>query len=251
MTSATASLLAPDSGHPAPLRLRAHLPGVVVLLVLALITVVGAAVVYDWVADGQRLAAVDVPVLEWFSQHRAPGVTEALVVLSIIGSTTVLTPLLALFIGMLCWHRKTFWPLVVLLATAACSVLTTVLLKNALERPRPPYEHAIPPYETSGSFPSGHTLNSTTLCLVLIYLVLRWATATWVRRVLVIVAILYPLLMAFSRVYMGAHWVTDVVAGWLIGAAWAAVIISVDRLLLLRRPERVTQAPRTSPMNAE
>lgn len=248
MTSALQSLLAPDSGQPAPLRARDHLPGVVALLVAALITVVGSALVYDWGSDGQRLAAVDGPVLDWFSQHRTPVMTAVLVALSVIGSTTVLTPLLALFIGILCWHRKTFWPLVVLLVTAACSVGTTVLLKNALERPRPPYELAIPPYESSGSFPSGHVLNSTALALVLIYLVLRWATERWVRRVMVIVAILYPLLMAFSRVYMGAHWVTDVVAGWLIGVAWAAVIVAVDRLLLLRR---ISSSQPSDAINAE
>lgn len=226
--------LSPASGTPAPATPRGERRVVVVLLVLAALLLVATAVVYDWVTEGEKLASVDVPVLHWFAAHRTAALDAVLVTVSVIGSTPVLTPVLAALVGALCWFRRTLWPLLVLLVAAACSVLTTVVLKPALDRPRPPRELAIPPYETSGSFPSGHTLNSTALGLVLIYLVLRWATAVWVRRVLLLLALLYPLLMGVSRVYMGAHWVTDVVAGWLLGVAWAAVIICLDRCFLSR-----------------
>jgi undecaprenyl-diphosphatase len=99
----------------------------------------------------------------------------------------------------------------------------------------------VPPYETSPSFPSGHTLNSTVIAIVLAYLVLLHVNSRIGRVVTVSALVLYALAMGLSRVFLGHHWFTDVVAGFVAGTAWAIVVILAHRLLVrvqLRRAQR-------------
>jgi membrane-associated phospholipid phosphatase len=106
----------------------------------------------------------------------------------------------------------------------------TIVGKDFVDRARPPAALAVPPLEISPSFPSGHTLNATVLTTVVAYLVLIETTATWQRVVTVTVAAAFVAAMGLSRVFLGHHWLTDVIAGWLIGLAWALLVITAHRL---------------------
>ena len=102
---------------------------------------------------------------------------------------------------------------------------------------------AVPPYEVSASFPSGHTLNATTLTTLVVYLVLIQTTRVWQRVLTVTLGLLFVLSMGLSRVFLGHHWLTDVIAGWAIGLAWAIAVITAHRLYLtLRRTEPAVDA---------
>lgn len=123
---------------------------------------------------------------------------------------------------------------------AAGSVAMTEAGKDLAGRARPPQGLAVPPYETSPSFPSGHTLNSTVIAIVLAYLVLLHVNSRIGRVVTVSALVLYALAMGLSRVFLGHHWFTDVVAGFVAGTAWAIVVILAHRLLVrvqLRRAQ--------------
>ena len=76
---------------------------------------------------------------------------------------------------------------------------------------------------------------------VLIYLVLLYVQSLWARVVVVTGLVLFVLAMGMSRVYLGHHWFTDVVAGWLIGAAWVLVVVLAHRLVVWMQGRQVGQ----------
>ena len=149
----------------------------------------------------------------------------------VIHAVVVLLPLMALL-----WRSWT--PVALMVVACAGSVTMTSVGKDLAGRARPPHELAVPPYEASPSFPSGHTLNSTVIAMVIAYLVVIHVESRLARTVTVIGLAVYVVAIGLSRVYLGHHWFTDVAAGWLIGAAWATVVIMAHRLLVLQGRRR-------------
>ena len=96
----------------------------------------------------------------------------------------------------------------------------------------------------SSSFPSGHAMNSALTYLTLAALLARTQKNRRVRVYLIAVAALLTLSIGFSRVYLGVHWPTDVIAGWCVGAAWALVFAGTARALQRRHK---IEAPRAAP----
>ena len=122
---------------------------------------------------------------------------------------------------------------------AAGSVLITVLGKDLAGRARPPVALAVPPLETSPSFPSGHTLNATVVLGVAAYLVMLGRRHLRSRLLVGSVVVVFVVAMGLSRVWLGHHWLTDVMAGWLVGLAWLGTVVTAHRVkVTLDRAER-------------
>ena len=195
---------------------------------------------YESVQEGDGLARIDQPLLDWMVGHRSPGLDGVVTFFTDIGGTTVLPILMTLVVAGLAWWWRSWTPVVLMAVAAAGSVAMTEAGKDLAGRARPPPGLAVPPYETSPSFPSGHTLNSTVIAIVLAYLVLLHVNSRIGRVVTVSALVLYALAMGLSRAFLGHHWFTDVVAGFVAGTAWAIVVILAHRLLVrvqLRRAQ--------------
>lgn len=144
---------------------------------------------------------------------------EAMVAVTSLGSFTVLTLLTVLAAGFLVTIGKRSTALFVIVAITSGALLSTGL-KSIFFRARPDVvPHLI--QVTSPSFPSGHAMNSAVVYLTLAALIPRTQHGVATRVYLVGVAILLTVLVGMSRVYLGVHWPSDVVAGWSIGALWA------------------------------
>jgi undecaprenyl-diphosphatase len=104
------------------------------------------------------------------------------------------------------------------------------LLKEVFARPRP---DVVPHLRDvmSLSFPSGHALTSAAVFLTLGALLMRVATSRFVKFYIMFIAMLATLLVGATRVYLGVHYPTDVLAGWLIGTSWALVCWLLERSL--------------------
>ena len=136
------------------------------------------------------------------------------------------------------WRWRSRTPLVLMLITVAGSLLATVVGKNAVGRLRPPRTDAVPPFESSPSFPSGHALNSTAIAGMVAYLLLLHLERRLTRVVTVVLAGVWALAIGLSRVFLGHHWLTDVMVGWVVGLAWLALVVTAHRLFLtVRRAE--------------
>jgi undecaprenyl-diphosphatase len=142
----------------------------------------------------------------------------------------ILTTLFA--IGFLLIVGKRHATLLVLVSTGGGMLLSSAL-KGFFERPRPDLvPHVVQVYTLS--FPSGHAMLSAATYLTLGALLARVQAKRLVRFYLLGVAILLTLLIGASRVYLGVHWPTDVLAGWSAGAGWAIVCWTIA-LWLQRR----------------
>ena len=125
--------------------------------------------------------------------------------------------------------RTTGTAWVSLLATAGGWVLNDVL-KLAFARPRPdvvPHLREV----MSPSFPSGHALTSAAVFLTLGALLMRVADNRVTKFYCMAIAMIATLLVGATRVYLGVHYPTDVLAGWLIGISWALVCWLLERAL--------------------
>lgn len=200
--------------------------------------------VYDDVTDGGGVAGVDRPVLDSVAASRAPALTFAAQALAWSGDTVGATVVALALVALLWRVRRDLTPLVLTAVAMAGSVLITTLGKSHVGRLRPPHELALPPLAHSPAFPSGHTLNATVLFGIVLYLVLitpRLRVGGSHRRAVALTAVaaaLYVLAMGLSRVYLAAHWLTDVMAGWAIGAGWVLAVVLAHRVWLTVRGRR-------------
>ncbi len=124
-----------------------------------------------------------------------------------------------------------------LAATVGALILSNVL-KLALDRPRPDLvPHGAMVY--TSSFPSAHAMQSAATYLTLGALLARVQTRRKIKVLVAVTAVLITVLVGVSRVYLGVHWPTDVLAGWTAGAAWALLCWLIARWLQLRgQPQR-------------
>lgn len=205
--------------------------GLVPALLLALV----AGGVYEAVAEEDGVAVLDHPVLAAAKSMRSPGLDTALTWFTNLGGTVGLPLLAAVAVAMLCRWQRSWTPLILTASAAAGSLLMTVAGKALVGRSRPPLSDAVPPYEYSDSFPSGHSLNSMVVAGTIAYLLVVYLGSRRARIITVLTAAVFVVAMGLSRVYLGHHWLTDVLVAWSLGLAWLAILITVHRLLRVRR----------------
>jgi len=206
-----------------------------------------AAQVYDEVVDSDGLAALDRPVLDAAVASRAPVTERIVTAFTDLGGTVGMPIIAVVIVAVLALRRRSWLPVVLVAIAAAGSVLITVLGKDLTARARPPVAFAVPPLETSPSFPSGHTLNATVVIGVAAYLVLLGRKHLRSRVLVVSLAVVFVLGIGLSRVWLGHHWLTDVIAGWLVGLAWLGTVLTGHRVkVTLDRAQRAPDLSTTA-----
>jgi membrane protein DedA with SNARE-associated domain/membrane-associated phospholipid phosphatase len=202
------------------------------------------AVLQDVLARDE-LALVDRPVARFFVAHREAWLTRLLQDLTNLGSARVLVPLI-LVVGVAWWLRRRTWrPLGLLAAAYAGADLAFNAVKELVHRPRPPAGILLKPV-AGPSFPSGHATQAVAVYGMLAALTAA-ATPRWSRKVTAwALAVVVIGLVAVSRLYLGAHWLTDALGGLALGAAWLfALLTSVRTINHLRAhdPDQPPSAP--------
>jgi membrane-associated phospholipid phosphatase len=198
---------------------------------VALLFTAQAAVV-DAALDGYGLATLDGPILDWFVAHRTGAVTAVMTAASDLGGTAGMAALAAVTALLLLRKgRRMEAGLVAVVAIGAGVLVDT--LKNLYERQRPPVTAQLT-LQTNFALPSGHALGSTAVLGVVATVVVLLARRRVWRVGAVAAAALGAAVVGVSRLYLGVHWLTDVVAGWLLGATWLAVCVTVFMTLPLR-----------------
>lgn len=154
---------------------------------------------------------LEAPLMQWVHAHSGPAMTSVSVFLHHFGGPAVMGPVLLLIPAWLFWKKQRPEALFALLGLGG-SVALALAMKLSFNRPRPELWPRIVT-EHGASFPSGHSTMAAALVTFLVLLL--WQTRyRWTALVL---GVLYALLVGYSRIVLGVHYPTDVLAGWLTG----------------------------------
>ncbi|WP_316295715.1 phosphatase PAP2 family protein [Clavibacter michiganensis] len=209
-------------------------------LVLAFGLAAIAAQVYDNVTDADGVAGLDKPLLAFMISIRTPWLNDAATAYTDVAGVVVMPIIAVVTMLFLAVRRRSWTPIILVVAAGGGSLLLTIAGKDIVGRARPDLADAVPPYETSPSFPSGHTLNAVAIAGILAYLLLLRQHRRVTRVLSIAVAVVFAVTIGISRVYLGHHWFTDVLAAFFLSGAWLAVVITAHRLYLTaRRPGAV------------
>jgi undecaprenyl-diphosphatase len=207
---------------------------------------VGFGELLDNVLDGEGIAVADRPVVQFLAAHRQPWLITVARVITDMGSP-VGAAVTAVVVGVaLAWIRRSWLPLLVFALGAGGIGVINMTVKRLVSRSRPPLATAALG-EQGFSFPSGHTVGTTVVWLLSAWMVSHWVigpravrVAAWTTALLMIIAV------GATRVYLGVHFPSDVLAGWALGAAWAVTIALVVNVWeQSRRTLTASVGPRT------
>ncbi len=203
--------------------LAALLAGLAVIGALGL----GFAEILDNVLDGEGVVGIDVPASRWLAAHRDAWLTSTLRVITDLGSPVTLAVLALVICGVAALRSRSWLPMLLGVVGVGGIAIMVLTIKALVGRPRP-----LPPFaviDVGGfSFPSGHATGAAAAAVLCAWMVAHWVIRSWRWRVAAwATAIAFVGAVGFSRVYLGVHYVSDVMAGWLLGSAWAVATIVV------------------------
>jgi len=195
--------------------------------------VIGGALFTAWAGDGfidlaeqvhaksPRLQDFDTLAHTWAVSKRTPGATSFFTVVTMIGSPPALIGLVVAVSALLIFTHRYRWFFYLLITTGGESLLN-MELKRYFARARPAIAEMLR-LAHGYSFPSGHAMGSTVVFGALSYLAFRTATSWRWKSAMLALASTLVLAVALSRVYLGAHWISDVAAGVAVGALWLSI----------------------------
>jgi len=219
----------------------ARLVNIVGLELLAgLIVLTGGAWIFGVLADelAEGDTQIDVNVANWLHDRASPGWTTFFENVTRLGNVSTLA-VVGLIAGVILWRTRRFADLQLLVLAAVGAEILTTGLKLGFERNRPFFSDPLAT-ESTYSFPSGHASVSLAVYGTLGYIGARHLATRRAQILALTAAALVVALIGFSRLYLGVHYLSDVIAGFSVGAAWVALCVVLLHLRLRLRDRRQT-----------
>ena len=201
----------------------ALLAGLIAVMMLA----VGFTALLDDALDGDGIAQFDKPVVAWLATHREAWLNTTLTLVTHLGDPAAQTMWMIVVCAVCAWHSRSWLPVILGLVGGLGISVIVATAKTLVGRARPDLPFAL--VDSHGfSFPSGHAAGAAAVGLLCAWMLCRWVVRRWAVQVAVwALSITAIIVIGFSRLYLGVHFVTDVLAGWLLGTAWTATVILV------------------------
>ena len=193
------------------------------IFTLSLATWIFANLAED-VVNHEPLTITDADFSNWLHVHQTSWLTDLLLVITNLHSTlgiTILTVPVAVYL----WRRRSRRRIIGLIVTIYGGMLLNVWLKVIFQRARPHFDDPLLTL-TSYSFPSGHTMAATVFYGVLCAIILPRVSAGRWKVITILAAIFMIALVGFSRIYLGVHYLSDVIGAMLEGAAWLTICLT-------------------------
>lgn len=214
---------------------RAFAVASAVALILAAVFAWLTVVVVGGGADG-----TDLSVERWVLLHRTGWATSVLRLLTNLGSSALLWAVFGLAAVPLLWRRRDWPSAVVVLASLGGVLVGKSIVKSLVDRPRPPSGTWLS-NATGPGYPSGHAMQALAVFGALA-LVLSVARSRRLQAALWTGALLIALVVGWSRIYLGVHWLTDVLGGFAFAGAWLA-LLAAGLAAIRSRAERARTEP--------
>lgn len=186
------------------------------------------------VVSGDPLVLLDARVANWLHAHASPALTQFFLQVSLMHGVAAICVYTAALAAFLALRNDWYWVRRVAIIVPAGMLLNTVL-KHAYQRVRPTFDHPLVVL-TTYSFPSGHTAGATLFYGIFAVILFSRLQSFAARTAFLAGAALLVTLVAFSRMYLGAHYLSDVLAAACASVAWIAFgLIALGRFG--RRPQ--------------
>ncbi|MFD0899320.1 phosphatase PAP2 family protein [Actinomadura sediminis] len=178
--------------------------------------------VTEVLSTGSVVVSADRGVAQWMARHRVPPLTDVSLVVTRVGGTRwIVTVLVTVCVLVLALLRR--WrPVLFLLVVVGGETLLFLASSAVVSRGRPAVPHAGPELPPTSSFPSGHVAATACLYGAIALLAWRCARRRW-RLPALAAAIVLPVVVAFTRLYGGVHYLTDVLGSLLLASLWLAL----------------------------
>lgn len=171
-----------------------------------------------------RLVQFDLRVINLFSMIRHPKLNQQMLFITYLAKGEIIAVGLIVS-SILLFLYKRWRILVTLLISVIGGEFFVWIIKNIVERPRPPLTNALVS-ESTYSLPSGHTFVAIAFYGLFVYFIIQSGKNKYIKTLSFIVGISLIILVGTSRIYLGAHWPSDVFAGIAVGLAWLSIIIT-------------------------
>ena len=198
-----------------------------------------------WWVHIHPVLAIDVTITREFQENQSPWLSATMVAVSYMGNTLPLQIGLIVLAAVLFWIVRLYLEAVTVLVVSAVSALLNISIKLLVARPRPNSRLVDVIQHANGlSFPSGHVMSYVAFWgLLFSFAVILFKGNHWWRVVLLIVSALFVVLVGPSRIYLGDHWASDVLGGYIFGGIWLCVALLIyfklnERGVLVARRNR-------------
>ncbi|HET8653478.1 MAG TPA: phosphatase PAP2 family protein, partial [Gaiellaceae bacterium] len=207
-------------------------------LLAGLVVLTGSAWIFGWMAEdlAEGDTKVDDRLANWLHENATPGWTRFFENVTLIGNFPVLLGVTVAG-AVLLWRRRWIADMQLLLLAFVGAEIITVGLKLGFQRERPFFPDPLSS-ESTYSFPSGHASVSLAVYGTLGYILARHAATRRAQVAALAGAAVLVLLIGFSRLYLGVHFLSDVIAGYSIGLAWVSLCVVLLHLRLRWRERR-------------
>jgi len=215
-------------------------------LVAGLAILTGSAWIFGWMVEdlAEGDTKVDTRLADWLHEHASPDLTTFFEAVTRLGNVSTLLVVVLLTSAVL-WRKGWIAELQLLVLAGVGAEIITVGLKHGFQRDRPFFSDPLAT-ESSYSFPSGHASVSLAVYGTLGFIAARHLGSRRAQFAVLAGTTVLVLLIGFSRLYLGVHFLSDVIAGYSLGIAWVALCVVLLQLRLRLKERRQTSRYRAS-----
>jgi undecaprenyl-diphosphatase len=180
-------------------------------------------IVEDYVGR-EKIIQSDIQTLNFVSTFRTVNLNQIMIFITDLGNGITIT-IAVIILSLIFIFSKKWRFLKALLTSVIVGQIFVWIIKNIIERPRPPITNALVS-ATSYSFPSGHAFVAISFYGLLTFFIIQSVKNKLFKIIIFLVGLILIISIGFSRIYLGVHWPSDVFASFAAGVAWLSVIIT-------------------------